>query len=273
MDKCRVSDRDAVHLLVAAAEAFGQDSKDFVINRSSIRRCRERLRRERAETIQQQFGSFELQAVVVHWDGKLLPAVTGKETVDRLAVVISSEDTKQMLGVPTLKAGTGREQADAVFQTLVEWDLTEMVKAICFDTTSSNIGRLNGACILLEQLLDRELLYLPCRHHIYELVLKSTFDVKMPGSTGPDVKIFKRFQQSWSQINIKYFKSGFEDAYVSKYLNNSEEVLAFVRSYLENQQQTREDYRKFLELTSVFLGEIPPRGISFRIPGAMHHAR
>lgn len=121
--------------------------------------------------------------------------------------------------------------------------------------------------------MDRELLYLPCRHHIYELVLKSTFDVKMPGSTGPDVKIFKRFQQSWSQINIKYFKSGFEDAYVSKYLNNSEEVLAFVRSYLENQQQTREDYRKFLELTSVFLGEIPPRGISFRIPGAMHHAR
>lgn len=97
------------------------------------------MRRERAETIQQQFGSFELQAVVVHWDGKLLPAVTGKETVDRLAVVISSEDTKQMLGVPTLKAGTGREQADAVFQTLVEWDLTEMVKAICFDTTSSNI--------------------------------------------------------------------------------------------------------------------------------------
>lgn len=33
------------------------------------------------------------------------------------------------------------------------------------------------------------------------------------------------------------------------------------------------DYREFLELAYTFLGGIPPRGIKFRTPGAMHHAR
>src|SRR6218665_3261756 len=35
----------------------------------------------------------------------------------------------------------------------------------------------------------------------------------------------------------------------------------------------REDYRELLELTLMFLGRIPPRGISFRKLGAIHRAR
>src|SRR6218665_3164420 len=35
----------------------------------------------------------------------------------------------------------------------------------------------------------------------------------------------------------------------------------------------REDYRELLELTLMFLGRVPPRGISFRKPGAIHRAR
>jgi len=31
---------------------------------------------------------------------------------------------------------------------------------------------LYGAYVLLEQLLEREIIYLPCRHHIYEIILK-----------------------------------------------------------------------------------------------------
>lgn len=38
LDKCKVSDRDATHLLFATAEALGHNIDNLVINRSSIHR-------------------------------------------------------------------------------------------------------------------------------------------------------------------------------------------------------------------------------------------
>ena len=42
---------------------------------------------------------------------------------------------------------------------------------------------------------------------------------------------------------------------------------------LQKVKEPREDYRQFLDLVIIFLGGTPPRGISFRGPGAFHHAR
>lgn len=39
-DRCKISDRDAVHILIATAEALGKDVNELVINRTSIRRSR-----------------------------------------------------------------------------------------------------------------------------------------------------------------------------------------------------------------------------------------
>lgn len=55
-------------------------------------------------------------------------------------------------------------------------------------------------------------------------------------------------------------------------VSTATEVLQFMLT-LEKEQQSREDYRELLELVVIFLGDIPPRGISFRAPGAFHHAR
>jgi len=63
--------------------------------------------------------------------------------------------------------------------------------------TASNTGRLNGACVFFEQLLEHEIVYLPCRHHIYEIILKSVFDLKFGALSVPVVSVFKRFQQVW----------------------------------------------------------------------------
>lgn len=40
LDKCKVTDRDAVGIMIAAAEAFGRDPQQYTINRTSLRRCR-----------------------------------------------------------------------------------------------------------------------------------------------------------------------------------------------------------------------------------------
>jgi len=114
----------------------------------------------------------------------------------------------------------------------------------------------------------------PCRHHIYEIVLRSVFDVKFGTTTlGPDVPIFKRFQQFCSNINTTNFKPGIKNDYVEKLLHNvSTEIIDFSISYL-NYRLPREDYRELLELTIIFLEGVPPRGLSFKIPVAIHHAR
>jgi hypothetical protein len=49
-------------------------------------------------------------------------------------------------------------------------------------------------------------------------------------------------------------------------------VLQFALEF-SKKEQFREDHRELLELTIIFLGGTPHRGILFRIPGASHHAR
>lgn len=80
-----------------------------------------------------------------------------KENMDRLPVIVSALNVEKLLGVPALTLGTGKEISSAVFGILEDWDLIDKVQAFVFDTTASNSGRLNGACDLLEQLLNRDI--------------------------------------------------------------------------------------------------------------------
>lgn len=58
---------------------------------------------------------------------KKLPALTSKEEVDRLAVIISGNGIMKLLGVPKISNGTGEAQATAMFELLEEWNLTERI--------------------------------------------------------------------------------------------------------------------------------------------------
>lgn len=108
-------DREAVHLLVTTAEALGHDPNTLVINRTSIQRQRQEIREKKAIDIKERFKGFDLESIVLHWDEKLLPSITGKEMVERLAIIITSKDTEQILIVPTLPDSTGRSQAQAIY--------------------------------------------------------------------------------------------------------------------------------------------------------------
>ncbi|KMQ83815.1 adenylate kinase 9-like protein [Lasius niger] len=87
LDKCKLSDRNSVHILMATAEALGHKTEDLVINRTSIRRCRQKLRTERTSILKNQHLTLHLEFAVVHWDGKLLPAITRNKRVDKLPVI------------------------------------------------------------------------------------------------------------------------------------------------------------------------------------------
>ena len=103
--------------------------------------------------------------------GKLLPDVTNfvHQKGDCLAILVMSEDTEKLLGVPKISKGTGAAMAEATLASLVEWGIKEHVIGMCFETTSSNSEIHTGACTLIEMLLQKELLYLACYHHIDEI--------------------------------------------------------------------------------------------------------
>lgn len=272
LDRTGVSDRKATIVLTETAISLGHDPHNLAINRTTIARSRQKARAEFARQIKKEFHANE--PLTVHWDGKLLQDLTSKEHVDRLPILVSGPSINKLLGVPKLTSGTGELQAHAIFDALQEWGVCETVAAMCFDTTAANTGRRSGACVLLEQILGRGLLYLACRHHIMELVLSAAFQSTMGESSGPEVLLFKRFQARWESFNSTSFEPGIAEVSVCAVIPDDvrQQTLKFATNQLQN-IQPRDDYLELLELSILFLGDAPPGGVKFRAPGPVHHAR
>jgi len=49
------------------------------------------------------------EAVIIHWDEKLLPLLTEKDLVDRRPIIASVNDREQLVSVPRLNTGTGSD--------------------------------------------------------------------------------------------------------------------------------------------------------------------
>ena len=63
-------------------------------------------------------------------------------------------------------------QKDGVKDLLLKWDIEAEFVGIVFDTTASNIGIRAGCSTLLEKELGHAVLWLACRHHVYELHIR-----------------------------------------------------------------------------------------------------
>lgn len=199
LDRTKTSDRKATFVLAETAKSLGHSIDDLALNRDTNRRQRMKHRAQQATQLKAEFQSNV--PLVVHWDGKLIPDLTGSEQVDRLPVIVSGKGVSQLLTVAKLPSGTGQAQATAVYEAVEDWGVSDNISAMCFDTTASNTGRLAGACVLLEQKLGRKLLSLACRHHILELVVGAVFEVCLGVKSVPEVQLFQRFWDHWGLID------------------------------------------------------------------------
>lgn len=274
LDRCQLSIRDSVYILQAAVEALGLSVDEYPINKSSIQRVRSQMRKERAEAIKTDFQNHVPDIVTVHWDGKLLPGLDFRSSKEeRLPVLISFDDKEQLLAVPKLDSSSGKDQAKAVLNALHDWNLGDQVQIMCCDTTASNTGRFSGACALLEQKLERELLLFACRHHVYELVLKSVFEAKIPQVTkSPDIPLFKKLRDNWNNIDSTNIQTCPE--FVKQHISDGEidQLVVFYKHELQK-SIVRDDYRELIELSIMFLGGDGDKNLKIRPPGAMHQAR
>ena len=278
-DRTKLTDRMAVHTMAAISKAHGLNPSDLVLNKWSVNRKRRSHRVDLLGSLKGKISADIEGILVVHWDGKLIPDLTGHASlrkVERLPIIVSSSFHEQLLNVPALVSGTGQAIADAVVDALEEWKIKENVKAMSFDTTASNTGVRAGAAVLIEEKLNKELLHLACRHHIFEVILADVFKCLFDYSSGPEIAIFKRFQGLWRSIDADIPESGMLDEETAIILENNQEMKSSAMDYAMKEcekSHLREDYRELLELSIIYLGGEPPRGRRIRKPGAMHHAR
>ena len=194
--------------------------------------------------------------------------------MNRLAVVLVQDEENKILAITKTSNSTGKVEAKKVKEILDNWSVTDKIIACGFDTTAANTGLYKGACTILQQLLRRQILWMACRHHILELVVGSAFKHLFGETNSPEVTLFKIIKSSWEELNL-------QDIVVPEiptdYMSDKDDLLSFINNMLKLKKQPRGDYKEFLELAKVILGESVGRknGYEFQIqrPGADHHAR
>lgn len=103
--------------------------------------------------------------------------------------------------------------------------------------------------------MNTNLIWLPCRHHILEIVLEAVVLSSIGPSSGPDILLFKRFQTNWPAIDTKSYESFKSDHSFFNIFSNGDELIFFCEKQL-SEFQPRADYRELLELGILFLGGV-----------------
>ncbi|GBO14299.1 hypothetical protein AVEN_196506-1, partial [Araneus ventricosus] len=85
---------------------------------------------------------------------------------DRVAVLVTDKDFEHLLGAPVTLKGTDEQTAEVVIREVGRFGLRDNIIGLSFDTTASNV------CTRIEREFGRTLLWLACRHHTHELILK-----------------------------------------------------------------------------------------------------
>lgn len=86
--------------------------------------------------------------------------MVGKDIIDRLSTVILIGDTEKILVISVLKNSTADEQAEVTYKILIEWNIEKSVRALLFDTTVVNSGRLGGIYVLLKRVLKKKIYFI-----------------------------------------------------------------------------------------------------------------
>ena len=104
-------------------------------------------------------------------------------------------------------------------------------------------------------MLEKDILYLACRNHIHEIMLQAVFFATMGPSTSPDIPLFMRFKNNWTQISADDYQPGIKDVEVANAFQRVKtDVLQFCLQQIE-EAQPRNDYNELLELSIIFVGQ------------------
>ena len=287
LDRTKTTDRGAMRILAPVFKTFETedgkrlDLEDLVFGKSTIWKVRQEQRNKLAEEAKAEFKLHMPLLLSLGWDGKLITDMLNeKHEMESIVVCGAPRFTEGKIidvieltdehGRPT---STGLAQADAVFDSVEEWGVSERIVAFNFDTTASNTGINSGAAIRLNYRFNRPILYLACRHHVFDLLAKNTFYKVVGYDPSPDVLMFKRMKDVFPTIDTTGDFMMFD-------VDNKNELIELFTNILTKENVNgelfvRQDYRELAEISLVMVGGELPEGrlIKWRAPGAAHKAR
>ena len=196
---------------------------------------------------------------------------------ERLPILLSGVGGVKLLGVPSLQPNTvilmGPKIADAAMELLELWSCKNRVRAMVFDTTSVNTGARTAACISIQNSLNRELLWLACRHHVGERILVHTWDsLKIEASKSPDIMIFNRFKENFEKLTYGNLDN-MQIPEIPVHLIGLKDSIVNLCREAYKADFARGDYKELIQLTLVYLNAAPEGFKRLQRPGALHKAR
>ena len=267
-DRTQISDAKAVRIVTSIIHATGDDPNNYKYSKESSRRSRSKARK--LFDVNNKESVMDLDYFTLHYDGKTVRQNRWKCKVDQLPVVANSGSSEKLLGIYSLQSGTASNVCDAVYGASIEWKLQEKVIGQGFDTTSVNTGCKGGAVLLLEKKFGRDLLALPCRHHILELIIGTVFDELFGESNGPNIGLFQYFVNVFESLDLKNFDYGLPEDKIS--FEEKYDLLEFINNQFSC-FHPRDDYKEVLELAYIILNGNTEKKFTIKSPGAISHAR
>jgi len=276
IDRHKLSPNAFNDVFAAIVRASGGDLNDFIISSSTTSRAAKSVRKKTFEKVKTDFKTTTKDEFVsIHWDEKLMKERGDFTPMEHIAVLASHRHGTKLLGTTSVEKGTGKNQAEAIKNILCNWDLEKQCVAMCFDTTASNTGKFNGACILLEALLDHPLLWTACRHHVHEVILSQVFKSLFGKSSSPQITIFEDLKKKWLHLDFAADMSHISNSAFEmdpEELNSAYELLHDVK-YDTDSYIPRDDYAELLDLVLFYLKKESFDTFRFKQPGSQHRAR
>lgn len=274
--KTTASYRTCENLIDIGIELAGGSSSAYSRSKSTIWRNMTQYRSKDRKIILQNLSTSNSK-IILQFDCKRFRRINERHlgNEDRIVIISHSEFDDVPLGVFPISSHSAENCANAIVNQLDKYNLRGRLIGLACDTEAVNTGRISGVCTSIESKLETDLLHLMCRHHIYEVVMKSVFENLFGRSTGPSaISIFKPLQENWDEIK----RNGFVyEAMNDDYTYCSEifqRLVVEAKSDLQVHalnKNIRDDYAEITDLSLKYLG-IPTRS-SFKVPGALNNAR
>ena len=273
--------RKQLKYTTALVQAAGGNIDDMPLSKPTIQRYKIEARHEKVKEVKETEQAKILSddhIWVLHWDGKTFNKKThaGKKK-PVLAVVLKSlnDDDEIVVDVIDMSGMSGSDmECKSVLDALqaIGFDVKRII-ALIFDTTAVNSGHKTGITVQLQHHIDHAIMQIACRHHTMELVCGGAASTVYGETESPYEVVFKNYAGSCESINIQDYRVFSTSNRKLNALKDS--VLNFLLTWLEKSANIRENYKKWLELSILFLVCTFPQGykFTFKAPGAFHHAR
>lgn len=274
LSKCGGSYRTMEKVLSIGIKAAGGDPNQFSISKAALWGQLSKFRASEKSAIQEKISSSN-EKVLIHFDEKDMPKINqkhiGKDS--RLVVVSHTQTNDFALGLPILESKTADSITNEIVGLCENHDLLNRVIGIVCDTTSTNTGENTGVCVRFQDELERDLLNILCRHHVYEVHLSRAFRSTFGQIEATTVTIFDQLKLEWPQIkeygyryrpcdpemlNLRRLRALYHDARDTLTAHSKSKFI-------------RDDYAELNDLCLKFLGIETEK--QFMVPGSVSKAR